>query len=69
MLFRKKIEPLCAYCGRGIQLNETQVLCRKQGVVPATHRCGSFSYDPLRREPPVPAAPHTDHLKEEDFAL
>jgi hypothetical protein len=57
VLFRKKIEPLCAYCGRGIQLNETQVLCRKQGVVPLriaaarfrTTRCAGSR--PFRRRP------------------
>ncbi len=69
MLFRKKMEPRCAYCGKGIKLNDSQILCRKQGVVSASHKCGSFSYDPLRREPPVPAAVRTDRLKEEDFAL
>ena len=29
-LFRKNIEPRCAYCEKGTQFNETQVACVKR---------------------------------------
>jgi hypothetical protein len=68
-LFRKRMDPCCAYCTRGSQINETQVACIKRGVVPAESHCGSFRYDPLKRVPPRPAALNTDRLKKEDFSL
>ena len=33
-LFRKNIDPRCAYCQRGQQISETDVMCVKHGVVP-----------------------------------
>ena len=68
-LFRKDIEPRCAYCDKGSQINEREVICVKRGVVPVEHHCRSFRYDPLRREPPRPAPLNTDHLREKDFTL
>ena len=32
MLFRKDIEPRCAYCAQGVRINETQVACMKKGL-------------------------------------
>lgn len=69
MLFRKSIEPRCAYCQRGTNLNETQVACLKKGVVSAGGHCRSFVYDPFKRVPPPPVALDTSRLKEEDFSL
>ncbi len=69
MLFRKKIEPRCAYCAKGSQINEDEVACVKRGVVPAGYHCRSFRYDPLRRVPPRPIKLETDKLKQEDFKL
>lgn len=69
MLFRKKIDPRCAYCEKGSRLNDTEVACVKCGVVPAEHHCGSFRYDPLKRVPPRPVKLHTEELNEEDFNL
>ena len=69
MLFRKDIEPHCAYCQRGQQINEREVVCVKKGLVPATGACGRFCYDPLKRVPPRPAALDTEKLKEADFSL
>ena len=57
MLFRKHIDPRCAYCVHGGTISETQVICIKRGVVAAGDRCGSFRYDPLRRQPQRPVAP------------
>ena len=69
MLFRKDIDPRCAYCKRGQQLNEREVACVKRGVVPVEHSCGSFRYDPLKRVPPRPAALDRSKHSEEDFSL
>ena len=69
MLFEKKMEPHCAYCARGSQLDERSVLCGKKGVVPAGGHCRSFKYDPLKRTPPKPIAPDFSRLREEDFTL
>ena len=69
MLFTKKIEPRCAYCGRGTSLDEEKVICAKKGVVSAGEHCRAFYYDPLRRVPPKPASLELANLKDEDFIL
>ena len=69
MLFRKHIEPRCAYCVHGATISETQVACVKRGVVSAEYRCGSFRYEPLRRIPQRPAELPTKKMKAEDFEL
>ena len=69
MLFRKKIEPRCAYCARGTQVNENEVVCVKRGVMGVGDHCHSFRYDPLRRVPPRPLKLRTDQLTPEDFSL
>ena len=69
MLFRKDIEPRCAYCCRGQGISEREGACVKRGVVPAENSCRSFRYDPLKRVPPRPAVLETERLKPEDFAI
>ena len=69
MLFRKNMDPRCAYCRRGRQISEREVACVKRGVVPVEHRCGAFRYDPLKRVPPRPASLDTGKLREEDFSI
>ena len=68
-LFRKKIDPRCAYCARGNQISDAQVACRKKGVVNCEDHCGAFRYDPLKRVPPRPAVLETEKLDSEDFQL
>ncbi len=46
MLFRKKIDPRCAYCAKGTRLSDEEVACVKCGIVAAEHHCGAFRYDP-----------------------
>ncbi len=67
-LFRKNIEPRCAYCAQSRPLDENAVLCRKKGPMPVTESCRSFRYDPLRRTPPKPAV-LKDNFTAADFAL
>lgn len=69
MLFRKNIDPRCAYCARGNRINDEQVACVRRGVVPASDRCGAFRYDPLKRVPPRPAKLDAARLDEDDFKL
>jgi len=52
MLFRKKIDRYCTYCKFAGKINEEQVICQKCGIVPASHKCRRFRYDPLKRIPP-----------------
>lgn len=68
-LFRKNIDPRCAYCERGQQVNDREVACTKHGVVPVEHHCRAFKYDPLKRVPPRPASLSTGKLTEEDFSI
>ena len=69
MLFRKDIEPCCAYCERGSRISETQVACAKKGVMGAEQHCSAFRYDPLKRVPARPATLTTDKLTKEDFEI
>lgn len=69
MLFRKDMDPRCAYCRCGSQINEREVACLKKGVVPVEYHCRAFRYDPLKRVPPRPVSLDTKKLREEDFAL
>ena len=69
MLFRKDIEPRCAYCAHGARLEGDSILCRKKGVVQAGEYCRSFKYDPLLRVPPKPAVLDFSRLDDEDFSL
>ena len=68
-LFRKNMDPSCAYCTHGQQVNEREVACVKRGIVPIEHHCRAFRYDPLKRVPPRPVKLATDTLKKEDFEL
>ena len=69
MLFRKKIEPRCAYCRHGAGLDHEEVICRHKGVVPEEYHCRRFVYDPLRRVPPQRAVLDLERVEEEDFSL
>ena len=68
-LFRREMDPRCAYCQFASTLNDRECMCVKRGVVPMEHHCRAFRYDPLRREPPRPATLKTDTLQEKDFTL
>ena len=69
MLFEKDMEARCAYCKRGVALDEETVMCPKRGVMSAGDSCRRFRYDPLKRVPPKPMAVDFSHLKDEDFTL
>ena len=69
MLFRKDIDPCCAYCKKGEVISEEEVVCRRKGIVPIGGRCAAFRYDPMKRCPPRPVKLDTGDLSEEDFRL
>ena len=69
MLFKKEIEPRCAYCARGTQLEEGSVLCAKRGVVDPAGHCRSFRYDPLKRVPEPHIFTALPCLEEGDYSL
>ena len=69
MLFRKKMQRLCAHCAFGGKIDEDTVICRKCGVVPSDHRCRRFRYDPLKRVPPKPVEQDFARYEEKDFSL
>jgi len=69
MLFRKKIDRYCAYCKFAGKINEEQVICQKCGIVPSSHRCRRFRYDPLKRVPPKQKNPDFSKYDEKDFSL
>ncbi len=68
-LFRKDIEPRCAYCAKGSVINDREVVCTRKGVVAVEFHCSRFQYDPLKRVPPRPVKLETSRLKPEDFAI
>ena len=68
-LFQKSIEPRCAYCAHGRELEADQIVCPKKGVMAAGSHCHSFKYDPLKRVPPRPAKLAGTDLSDEAFEL
>lgn len=68
-LFKKDIEPRCAYCARGHAVNEREVACKKHGITDPASHCRSFVYDPLKREPPRPVPLKTTHFTADDFLI
>lgn len=69
MLFRKKHPRSCLYCRHCTQIDETQILCIKCGIVSPDHSCRRFSYDPFKRVPPRPKSPDLIKYSKEDFSL
>lgn len=83
MLFRRDIEPNCAYCehaervngygGRaddnGRRVSDTGLTCAKRGNVTPEGACKAFRYDPLKRVPPRPASLRLGKFREADFSL
>lgn len=69
MLFRKKIDPRCAYCQFASDAEPGTVVCRKKGICQETDQCRKFKYNPLRRVPPKPATIDFTKYDERDFSL
>lgn len=69
MLFRKKIEPRCAYCRFSSPAKSGTVICRKKGIRQGTDQCRRFRYDPLRRIPPKPSVVDFTKYDNRDYSL
>ena len=71
VLFRRDMEPSCAYCRHGSQINIEKVACFKYGIVSLYGACRKFVYDPLKRQPERPRKFHVrlDEVCEETFTL
>ncbi len=69
MLFRKKIDPRCAYCTRAGRIDDGRMICKKRGIVPAEDKCRRFRYDPLKRVPARPKPHRFGEFRPEDFQL
>lgn len=69
MLFRKHIEPRCAYCAHSAPAEPGTVICRRKGIREETAHCRRFRYDPLRRTPPRPKLPDFEKYDNRDFSL
>ncbi len=64
----KKEDYCCAICAHGRKAADSNmILCQKKGILEPSHRCSSFKYDPLRREPKK--APELPTYTFEDFKL
>lgn len=68
-VFKKTIEPDCAYCQRGKAIDQETILCKKRGVTAPGNACKAFRYDPLKRVPPRPFVPDLSRWTDEDFTL
>jgi len=51
MLFRRNIEPSCAYCGNGMSLGFKEIACSKRGIMSEEGKCTAFRYEPTKRQP------------------
>ncbi len=69
MLFRKNIEPRCAYCKFAASAEPETVICRKYGIRKETEHCRKFRYDPMRRVPPRPVTVDFSKYDGQDFSL
>ena len=69
MLFQKDIEPRCAYCQRGAQLEDDKILCVKKGVVSPGGPGPRLQNNPPDPVTPPPVLPDFSKLKDEDFSL
>ena len=68
-IFRKDIDPQCAYCEHGTTTaNKETVICKKQGaVMQSFSKCKKFKYDPLKRQPRSPV--FNGDFSKEDFEI
>ena len=69
MLFRKKMEKLCAYCENGTELEDGQILCSRKGIRLPEDKCWRFRYDPCKRIPQKAKALDFSKYDQEDFSL
>jgi len=69
MLFSSSIEPSCAYCRFGTALGFDEYACPKRGIMAGHGSCGSFQYEPTKREPEPIASLKRATAPDADFEL
>ena len=69
MLFRKETEKRCKLCEHAINIDESDMLCKKYGVVSCNYSCKKFEYDPLKRIPKKAAMPNSDQYDTKAFSI
>ena len=69
MLFRKKIDKMCACCAYGTAIDEDTVQCRKKGQKNYDDKCLLFRYDPCKRVPEKAKALDVAKYEEYDYSL
>ena len=67
-LFNKNLPKRCEYCLNSFPLSsDSELICRKRGIVNIDDCCRSYKYDPLKREPKRQTI--SDNYSPEDFVL
>lgn len=69
MLFRKKIEHVCAHCVHSTRMDEETILCAKKGIRGADSKCFRFRYDATKRIPKKARAMDFSKYDQEDYSL
>lgn len=69
MRYESDIEPCCRFCAHCRQIDETEAVCRKRGVVALDHKCFRYLYDPTKRLPAQPGYLHRGTFSAEDFSI
>ena len=69
MLFNNNIEPSCSYCRYGESLGYDEYACSKRGIMAGSGFCGTFRYEPTKREPDPSPNLRSTGLSEDDFTL
>ena len=69
MLFRRNIQPSCAYCNFGMTLGFGEVACSKRGIMSDVGKCGAFRYEPTKRIPEYARSQGVAKVREEDMRI
>ena len=69
MLFRKNIQPSCAYCKHGMSLGFGEIACSKRGIMSDEGKCGAFRYEPTKRVPEYSRIPAAAKVAEEELRI
>jgi len=69
MLFDPNIEPSCSYCRYGSHMGNDEFVCSKRGIMSGVGSCGSFCYEPTKRQPEARQILRDSGFTEEDFSI
>ena len=69
MLFRRNIEPRCAYCNYGMSMGFGEIACSKRGIMEDNGNCGLFRYEPTKRKPEYARNKAAKKIKNTDFSI